>query len=265
MSKLPRLISRLPDKAGIALAALLFLVVLGGIALFALSGKEPDSGSNVVAAPTPTVTPTPAPSETAPPPAPNRQDCPAILNTPFLSPEEAAWYRANCARSDGPAVAASGSTQVPIGDTLVIPAAGIKTTISRTTVGEDLAMPNPVGYFNALWYDFSKFENYGGYANAGNLVLSGHVDCARCVNGGSGTAIFWNVRNLKIGDTAQYQMANGTVLDYVVVSSQALSVNSDWNTIVSSSTADMTLITCTGTFSGGEYNQRHVVAMKIKV
>ena len=123
-------------------------------------------------------------------------------------------------------------------------------------------MPDPVGYFNAVWYDFSRFESYGGYANAGNLVLSGHVDCARCINGGSGRAVFWSIRNMKAGDTAQYQLANGTMINYVVVTSEALSVNSDWEKIVSSGTADMTLITCTGTFAGGEYNQRHVVALK---
>jgi hypothetical protein len=168
--------SRVPDKSGIALAALLFLVVLAGIALFALSGKEPGSGSNVVAAPTPTVTPTPAPSETEAPPPPNRQDCAVIAGTPFLSPEEAGWYRANCARFDAPAVATSGSAQVPIGDTLVIPAAGVNAPVSRTSVPESGAMPDPVGYFNAVWYDFSKFDTYGGYANAGNLILSGRVD-----------------------------------------------------------------------------------------
>jgi LPXTG-site transpeptidase (sortase) family protein len=74
--------------------------------------------------------------------------------------------------------------------------------------------------------------------------------------------VFWNIRKLKVGDTAQYKTADGEVINYVVVSSDALSVNSDWDKIVASSTADMTLITCTGTFSGGEYNQRHVVALK---
>lgn len=257
--------SRLPDRAGIALAALLFILVLGGIAVFATTGKEPGSGGSVVAAPTPTVTATPVPREPEAPPPPNRQDCIAIAGTPYLSPEEGAWYRANCARFDGPAVAASGSTQVPIGDTLTIPGIGVNTPIYRTTVPESGAMPDPVGYFNAVWYDFSRFESYGGYANAGNLVLSGHVDCARCINGGSGRAVFWGIRNLKVGDTAQYLMANGTTINYEVVSSEALSLASNWDTIVSAATADMTLITCTGTFSGGEYNQRHVVALKIKV
>jgi LPXTG-site transpeptidase (sortase) family protein len=197
-----------------------------------------------------------------------RQDCAAILGTPFTNDEEKGWYAANCARNDGPKVAAAGTTQVPIGDTLIIPAADIEAPVSRTTVPESGAMPDPTGYFNAVWYDFSQFDHYGGYANAGNLILSGHVDCAHCVGdpngktGTSGYAVFWNIRNLKEGDTAQYKTAEGEVINYVVVSSEALSVSSDWDKIVASDTADMTLITCTGTFSGGEYNQRHVVALK---
>ena len=123
-------------------------------------------------------------------------------------------------------------------------------------------MPDPAGYFNAVWYDFSKLAGYGGYVNAGNLILSGHVDCARCRNGSSGTAVFYSIRSLKIGDTAQYQTADGRVIDYVVVMSQTFSPNDDWEAIVGSAAADMTLITCTGTFSGGEYNLRHVVAFK---
>ena len=253
---------RFPEKAGVALAVLLFIIVIAGIAVVATSGKEPAAGDSAVVRPTPTLAlPTPVATEAAPV-APNRQDCNIIRGTAFLSPDEATWYRANCARFDGPATPASGNNQVPIGDTLVITSAGVNTPIHRATVPESGAMPDPVGYFNAVWYDFSRFESYGGYANAGNLILSGHVDCARCINGGSGRAVFWGIRNLKVGDTAQYLMANGATIDYVVVSSQALNVASDWDPIVTSGTADMTLITCTGSFSGGEYNQRHVVTLK---
>ncbi|MBF8301016.1 MAG: hypothetical protein HW394_1386, partial [Acidobacteria bacterium] len=35
-----------------------------------------------------------------------------------------------------------------------------------------------------------------------------------------------------------------------------------WEPILASAAADMTLITCTGTFASGEYNLRHVVALK---
>jgi LPXTG-site transpeptidase (sortase) family protein len=123
-------------------------------------------------------------------------------------------------------------------------------------------MPDPVGYFNAVWYDFSGWPGLGGYVNAGNVVLSGHVDCARCYSGGSGTAVFWSVRNLKVGDTAQYRTADGRTFNYVVTSSRSVSPGADFSTIVAAGTADMTLITCTGSFSGGEYSLRHVVSFR---
>jgi LPXTG-site transpeptidase (sortase) family protein len=262
MSNYPATIRRLSVRAGFMLA-----VSFTAVALVACGGGSKDKGDDASAEGTAAVTPSPEASPTEA--APNfRQDCAAIIGTPFTNDDEKNWYAANCARIDGPKVAAAGTAQVPIGDTLIIPAAGVEAPVSRTTVPESGAMPDPTGYFNAVWYDFSKFDSYGGYANAGNLILSGHVDCAHCVGdpngktGSSGTAVFWNIRKLKAGDTAQYKTADGEVVNYVVVSSDALSVNSNWDEIVSSSNADMTLITCTGTFSGGEYNQRHVVELK---
>src|SRR5688572_5513644 len=189
MSRLPGF-SRPSDKPANGLIASIGIALISIAALLANAcggggGGGGDDNTSADETPTPAVTATPAAPEVQAPP--NRMDCVAILAAPpYLSPEEGEWYRANCARFDGPAVAAAGTQQIPIGDKLIIPTAGVDTTISRTTVPESGAMPDPVGYFNAVWYDFSKFENFGGYANAGNLILSGHVDCARCINGGSG-------------------------------------------------------------------------------
>jgi LPXTG-site transpeptidase (sortase) family protein len=124
------------------------------------------------------------------------------------------------------------------------------------------AMPDPVGYFNAVWYDFSNWPGLGGYVNAGNLVLSGHVDCARCHNGGSGTAVFWSIRNMKIGDTAEYRTADGRTIRYTVTESKAVSKTANFEQMLASGVADMTVITCTGTFAGGGYDQRHIVYFK---
>jgi len=252
---------RLPARAGIVLATL--VLGAGAIALSACGGGGNDNENAGAQSPTPVAgTPTPTATEVAP--TANRQDCDLIRNTPFESPDEQSWYAANCARFDGPPVAEAPG-QVAIGDTLVIESQGISTPIHRATVPLSGAMPDPIGYFNAVWYDFSPFEGYGGYANAGNLILSGHVDCAHCINGGSGRAVFWGIRNMKVGDTAKYLLANGETIEYEVTSSHALSVSADWGEIVSSSAADMTLITCTGSFVGGEYDQRHVVTLKKKL
>jgi hypothetical protein len=149
-----------------------------------------------------------------------------------------------------------------MGDRLVIPAAGVNTEVWRTNVPASGVMPDPTGYFNALWYDFSALPGLGGDVDSGNIVISGHVDCGKCNNGGPGTAVFWTVRNLKAGDTAQYRAADGRVINYVVSSSRTMSGGVDGSSLVSSGAADMTLITCTGSFSGGEYSLRHVVTLR---
>jgi sortase (surface protein transpeptidase) len=69
---------------------------------------------------------------------------------------------------------------------------------------------------------------------------------------------------LGVGDTAQYYNPDGTVTNYVVVSSYTVSPNANWNGIVASDAAAMTLITCTGNFAGGEYDTRHVVQLAIQ-
>jgi hypothetical protein len=146
-----------------------------------------------------------------------------------------------------------------MGWTLVIPRAGINAPIWRTRVINGY-MADPWGYDNALSYDFGE-PGLGGDFDTGNFVLAGHVDCARCRGGGSGTAVFWSARNLGPGDTAQVYAA-GKVVNYVVTSSRSYSPDTNWAAIVSAGAADMTIITCTGTFSGGEYNLRHVVAFR---
>jgi hypothetical protein len=242
---------------------LLVITALLLVTAVACGGGNGDESPTVTPRPTgPDVTPiaSPVPEPTA---QPNRGDCAVINGTAFLSDAERDWFAANCAHLDGPAVGpGANNAQVPIGDKLIIPSANINTEVARATVSASGQMPDPTGYFNAVWYDFSSWPGMGGYVNAGNMVLSGHVDCARCVNGGSGTAVFWSVRNLKPGDTAEYRSADGKTISYVVVDSHAVGTDADFGAIVASSSADMTLITCTGTFSGGEYNQRHIVAFK---
>lgn len=215
--------------------------------------------------------PAAAPPEPAPPPSENRASCSAIRGTDYRSLAERDWYGANCGRIASGAAAASlpsgdaarpSGGQSPLGDRLVIPAAGVDTEVWRVSVPASGVMPDPAGYFNALWYDFSSLAGLGGSLESGNLVLSGHVDCGKCYNGGAGTAVFWSVRNLKPGDTAQYRAADGRTANYVVTSSRSLGGSTDGVSLVASEAADMTLITCTGSFSGGEYSLRHVVALR---
>lgn len=226
----------------------------------------------------PTITPTSPPAtsttEPTPEPAPNRENCEEIQGTDYLSLDERTWYLENCLGGGQTASnnAGGGGTtgggggggggshvagvEYPLGARLIIPAAGVDATVTGMDVGPDGAMPDPVGYFNAVLYNFPFHGGLGG----SNKVLAGHVDCGRCYNGGPGIAVFWSIRDLPIGATAQFVNPDGTVENYTVINSYAVSANTDFSSIVASGSADMTIITCTGTFSGGHYDNRHVVA-----
>lgn len=197
------------------------------------------------------------------------------VNWPNIPANLSQYYRINSLGADGiwrsspAATVAAGcvpsqlGAEIALGDRLVIPSAGIDTEVWSSKVsGETGVMADPTGYFHATYYDFSAFVGLGGYANTGNLVMAGHVDCGTCYNGGSGTAVFWNVRLMQVGDTAQYITSDGKVQNYVVTLSQDFSPDTDWSPIVNSGVADMTLITCVGNFAGGEYSLRHVVQLR---
>ena len=218
------------------------------------------------------------------PPA-DRRNCSDIQGTAYRSDAERDWFQENClngasaesgttgvvggaaAADSGSATAAGGGGTVTsvrgsatvgggeyaTNDRLIIPRIGVNAPVNGVKVPASGAMSNPTGYFNAVWYDFSNFPGLGGYVE-GNLVLSGHVDSARY-----GLAIFWHVRELVPGDTIQYVTASGSVVNYVVTASQAYSANTDFSGLVATGVADLTLITCTGTFSSGSYDLRHVV------
>ena len=222
----------------------------------------------------------------------DRTECSAIRGTDYRSTSEQDWFKKNCGAgssntasastgasntgggatsastgaqaSAAPRQAAVNGAEVPSGQRLVIPAASINADVNVIKMG-GFDMPDPKGYFNVLAYDMSGLGGFGsdGTPN-GNLVLAGHVDCGRCYNGGSGTAVFWNARNLKPGDTAQVYTADGKVVNYVVTRSSAVGSGFNWDSIIATSAADMTIITCTGTFNSAthEYDQRHYVSFK---
>jgi hypothetical protein len=252
---------------GVLLAALVIAAVMvagGG------DGDAPSTPTPVTSAASPTATRTPAatrsPTATATQateatatPAPNRMDCDAIRGTPYLSADERQWYVENCLESpSGPDGGPVNGSEYAIGARLVIASIGVNAEVVGADVGSDGLMPDPTGYFNVVLYNFPFHAGIGD----ANRVLSGHVDCARCVNGGPGAAVFWSARTLGSGATVQYVNPDGSVAEYVVFASYSTDPNVDWAAILGDDAADMTLITCTGTFSAGEYSERHVVQLR---
>jgi hypothetical protein len=266
----PEFLNNIPRLALILIVPVAIFLIAAAIGFGTGGGDDNQQASAPTSVPTAqalasTAVPTATPEPTATP-QPNRSDCAAIRGTDYQSDAERDWFDQNCRGNSVPSggssnfagAGPSGSGEYALGDRLVIPAAGVNAPVSGRKVGTDGVMPDPVGYFNAVWYDFSAL-GLGGYVTGGNLVLAGHVDCGRCYNGGAGTAVFYNTRYLSVGDTIQYITASGAVKNYTVFSNQDYSDGTDFSGIVSPGAADITIITCTGVFSGGHYNYRNVV------
>ena len=248
------------------------------------SNGEPDTAVVVASATSvpvatattqPTTVPTSEPTATV---IPDRTTCSEIQGTDYQSATEQAWYLANCVTattaesqtvSEQPQAAVANTVSNPapvsgyvgaqtaLGDRLVIPSIGVNTDVSSAVVGVDGVMPDPSGYFNVVWYDFQNHPGLGGYASGGNLVLAGHVDSAVY-----GAVVFYNLSQLQVGEIIEYYTSDGQVFRYEVTGAGDYLPTDNWSAIVGSSTADITLITCNGSFNtsvAGEYSHRRAV------
>jgi len=148
-------------------------------------------------------------------------------------------------------------SEAPI-DQIVIPRFGVEAPIVILGVDPNGVMETPDGPVNVAWYDFSARPGYPVDEDGGNAVFSGHVDYYNY-----GPAVFWNVRNLEMGDEIHVRLADGTVYRYAVISrNQYGATDAPIGEIVGDTPNEVvTLITCGGTFdpSVGEYNDRVVV------
>ena len=147
------------------------------------------------------------------------------------------------------------------GDRLIIPSIGVDAPFSYQAVPANGVMPDPDGPEDVAYYDFSGFDGFGGLPNAGgNVVLAGHVDYVEY-----GEAVFWDLEELAIGDRVQVRMTDGSVVEYEVAFNKHVDVEdpanaSLWNRIVEATEVEsLTIITCSGEFSAGHYNNRQVV------
>ncbi len=142
------------------------------------------------------------------------------------------------------------------GSRLLIPKLEIDAPFSYKAVPPDGQMPNPNSWDDVAYYDFSQFPDLGGLpGKGGNIVLAGHVDYIR-----HGPAVFWRLHELQAGDIVTIRMTDGAEYNYKIEFNKVLDPNgADWSGIVSA-TADesVTLITCTGVFEAGHYNNRQI-------
>lgn len=134
-----------------------------------------------------------------------------------------------------------------------IPAVGIEGNIvlvGRTKTGK---MAVPVKYEDVGWY------KYGPLPGAiGRAVLAGHLD-----NGGGKPAVFYNLRNIRIGDSIYVENSDGKKTKFIVKEIRLVDyIDPPLEDIFGKSSGEMlNLITCDGTWDSKtkNYDKRLVV------
>ncbi len=135
-------------------------------------------------------------------------------------------------------------------DRMVIPTIGVDAPLSVKGIDADGVMQSPNGPEDVAWYDISTKPGTNG-----NAVFSGHVNYHNY-----GPAVFARLQDLSPGDAIEIRLADGTVYRYRVTSADTVPANIDANQILAPTGGEtITLVTCTGTWDGSEYDSRLVV------
>lgn len=134
---------------------------------------------------------------------------------------------------------------------LVIGRIGVDAPVEVLGVDRTGTMESPDGPDVVAWYGFTAKPGQGG-----NAVFSGHVDYIR-----HGPAVFWDLRKLEPGDAIEVRLADGTRLEYAVTASRLYPLDQVpmGDVLAPTSTESVTIITCGGTFGGGQYSHRLVL------
>ena len=166
-----------------------------------------------------------------------------------------------------PTVAVDPPSDSPI-ERILIPDYGVDAPVIVLGLDEENRMESPEEPCDVAWYDFTSYPGFGS-----NAVFSGHVDWfnlgptgCKCEDpngcGGAGGAVFWDLKNMVMGDLVEVQLEDGTVYQYEVISRRQVAGSSDFSGIVSATEKEIvTLITCGGRFDPDKrhYEDRVVI------
>lgn len=242
---------------GVAIAAVLLLlpalVLLAGT-LDVSSGNQPGItrnpserdpqtlGSQPYQTPTATATLPPGVTPTTTPRATSTRPSLGLIPSPTPVPTQ----------TPTPTPVPPTPTPEPPANRFVIPSVGIRAVVETQGVDANMVMENPEDPFQVAWYDFTARPG-----TPGNTVFAGHVDHIRV-----GRAVFWNLRNVQIGDVIEYHSIDGQLYRYRVTRITTQPATAPANDFVAPTEIEtMTVITCTGSFdrNSRSYNQRLIV------
>lgn len=153
--------------------------------------------------------------------------------------------------------ALSGSMRALIPTSLAISRIQVNAPVESVGLDRLHNMAVPIEWPDVGWYE------YGAPPGAvGNTVIDGHVDNARGKPG-----VFYNLKNLVVGDTVVVTNASGTAYTYRVTKSATYSVKDFPSQEVFGTTtkATLNLITCDGVWIQSQkmYDKRLVVTAEL--
>jgi LPXTG-site transpeptidase (sortase) family protein len=136
---------------------------------------------------------------------------------------------------------------------LSIPSIRVGAPISVKGVDAHGVMQDPNSWNDVAYYNFTGRPGFG---DGNNAVFAGHVDYIR-----HGPAVFWDLNKLKKGDEVHIKLQDGTDYTYYVTQMAVYPADDApvEDIIGGTPHESVTLITCNGVFSAGEYNNRLVV------
>jgi len=143
-------------------------------------------------------------------------------------------------------------------DRLIVSKIGVDAPIEVLRV-DDGVIRAPSGPEVVGLYDFSSyFPSYGGRPGFGqNAVFGGHVDYIDY-----GPAVFWDLSELEEGDEVEVRLTDGTVYRYAVTWNKTFPWSDvPWDYVLQSENGNesVTLMTCSGAWTGSQYTNARVV------
>lgn len=147
-------------------------------------------------------------------------------------------------------VQAAASKPIPYGEPVKIEISrvGIRAAIEKVTISDRGILQAPRNPNKVGWY-----RNGAIPGKRGNAFMYGHLNTTRS------TAIFWKLRNVRVGDIVVVTNDKGQRLKFRVTSRQVYARNAAPLRAILGSTSKrrLNLMTCAGTWSSRERNYSH--------